>query len=92
MKKIVAVCGLGMGSSMMLKMTIQDAVDKNNIKAKVESTDLGSAKSMEADIYILSSDLANNAKDFSGTVVIIKNIADENEVEEKLLEALKKDE
>lgn len=88
--KIVTVCGLGMGSSMMLKMTVQDVLDKNKIKAKVESTDLGSAKSMNADIYVLSNDLAKNASEFNGTIAVIKNIADEDEVEEKLLEAINK--
>ncbi len=86
--KIVAVCGLGMGSSMMLKMSIEDALDEANIKADLESTDLGSAKSMNADIYVLSADLSKNTEDFSGQVIVINNLSDSEEVKEKLLKAL----
>ncbi len=88
--KIVAVCGLGMGSSMMLKMSIEDALNKANIKADLESADLGSAKSMNADIYVLSADLSKNVEEFSGEVIIIKNLSDSEEVKDKLLKALEK--
>jgi len=88
--KIVAVCGLGMGSSMMLKMSIEDALNEANIKADLESADLGSAKSMNADIYVLSADLSKNVEEFSGEVIIIKNLSDSEEVKDKLLKALEK--
>lgn len=88
--RIVVVCGLGVGSSLMLKMTIQDVLDEESIRAKLESTDIGSAKGMNADIYVLSSDLERNTQDFSGIVVVIKNITDVKEVREKLLKAIQK--
>ncbi len=86
--KIVATCGLGMGSSMMLKMSIEDALKEAGIKADLESVDLGSAKSMNADIYVLSKDLERNASDFGGEVIVIDNISDSEEVKEKLLKAV----
>lgn len=86
--KIVAVCGLGMGSSMLLKMTVEDALNEAGIKADVDSADLGSAKSMNADIYVLSADLQKNTQDFSGEVVIINNLSDAEEVKEKLLKVI----
>ncbi len=86
--KIVATCGLGMGSSMMLKMSIEDALKEAGIKAELESVDLGSAKSMNADIYVLSKDLERNASEFGGEVLVIDNISDSQEVKEKLLKAI----
>ena len=35
MLHIVAVCGLGMGSSLIMKMTIQSALDSLGVDAKV---------------------------------------------------------
>lgn len=89
--KIVAVCGLGMGSSMMLKMSIDDVLKAEGIKAKLESVDVGSAKGMNADIYVLSQELEKNAKDFSGKVIVIKNLTDTDEIRDKLLAVLNKE-
>ncbi len=89
--KIVAVCGLGMGSSMMLKMSIDDVLKAEGIKAKLESVDVGSAKGMDADIYVLSQELEKNAKDFSGKVIVIKNLTDTDEIRDKLLAVLNKE-
>lgn len=88
--KIVAVCGLGMGSSMMLKMSIDDVLKEEGIKAKLESVDIGSAKGMNADIYVLSQDLERNARDFTGKVIVIKNLTDTDEIRDKLLDVLNK--
>lgn len=41
--KILAVCGFGVGSSMVLKFTIEKALAELGIEAEVENTDLTSA-------------------------------------------------
>ncbi len=86
--KIIAVCGLGMGSSMMLKMSIEDVLNEEKIKADLESVDIGSAKGMSADIYILSKDLERNTKEFTGEVIVINNLTDTDEIKEKLLKSI----
>ena len=83
--KIVALCGLGVGTSMMLKMTIEEVLAEEGIKARVDSCDLGSAKTQGADYFVVSRDLESKASALDGEVIFIDNLADEEEVREKLM-------
>ena len=47
--KILAVCGMGFGSSMMLKMTIEKILKEKGITADVETADFTTASSIYAD-------------------------------------------
>ena len=47
--KFVAVCGFGVGSSLILAMSLQKVADKLGIDAEVENTDLTSAHSIDCD-------------------------------------------
>ena len=42
--KVLAVCGVGMGSSLMMKMTIESALKKLGVKAEVTHTDFASMR------------------------------------------------
>ena len=55
--KILAVCGFGVGSSMVLKMSIDKVVKELGLKATVENTDLSTAKATPADVYFTSNEL-----------------------------------
>ncbi|HEY8364530.1 MAG TPA: PTS sugar transporter subunit IIB [Haloplasmataceae bacterium] len=81
--KIVTVCGLGMGSSLILKMTVQSALKELGIKAEVEHWDMGTIKSKVADIIITTTGFTKN---FEGqnNVIFINNIVDKKEVKEAL--------
>ena len=52
--KILAVCGFGVGSSMVLKMTIDKVIKELGLKATAENTDLSTAKATPADVYFTS--------------------------------------
>lgn len=60
--KILAVCGFGVGSSMVLKMSIDKVVKELGLKATVENTDLSTAKATPADIYFTSNELLTELK------------------------------
>ena len=87
--KIVTVCGMGFGTSLMLKMTIQDILSQEGISAEVEAWDLSSVKGRTADIFFASEDMKSNLHDIKGKIVFIKNLIDVEEVKKKVLEALK---
>ena len=50
--KILAVCGFGVGSSMVLKMTIDKVIKELGLTATAENTDLSTAKATPADVYL----------------------------------------
>ena len=88
--KIIAVCGFGVGSSMLLKMKVDEMLKKNGIDANVETADIGSASSISCNIIFTSNELAGKLKaNVSVPVIAISNFLDVNEIEEKGLPVVK---
>ncbi len=83
--KILAVCGMGFGSSMMLKMTVELVLKELNLVADVETADFSTAASLPADLIVTNADFAKQLDDGSKPVIAIDNIADSQEVKEKLI-------
>ena len=82
--KIMAVCGSGLGSSFMMEMNIKKVLKKINITADVEHSDLGSVTPDVADVFVMAKDIAFSANLPEDKVIIINNIIDLNEVEQKI--------
>lgn len=83
--KILAVCGFGVGSSMVLKMTIDKVVKEMGIKATVENTDLSSAKAETADVYFTSKELATElSNSVKNPVYPVKKYMDKEEVKSQM--------
>src|SRR5690606_13054857 len=49
---VVTVCGVGMGSSLILRMTAEKAFAELGVPARVEATDVSSAKSLRPDVIL----------------------------------------
>lgn len=86
---IVTLCGLGVGSSLMLKMTVEEILEEEGIRGRVENLDLGSAKAKQADIYVVSKDMNTNMRDIEGKIIYIENLTDKEELRKKLVEIIK---
>lgn len=85
MKKILTVCGVGQGTSLILKMTVEDVLTDLGVNADVENTDVSTAQSVPADLIVLSADLANTLGDSTDAeVVIVNNYFDKEEVKTAL--------
>ncbi|MFP4287481.1 MAG: PTS sugar transporter subunit IIB [Candidatus Izemoplasmataceae bacterium] len=83
--KILAVCGFGVGSSMVLKMTIDKVVRKLGIDAEVENADISTAKSSKCDAIFTSYDLAESLKDTVNVPVLpVKRYMSIEEVTEQI--------
>ncbi|WP_217550122.1 PTS sugar transporter subunit IIB [Pantoea sp. GbtcB22] len=88
--KIMAVCGAGLGSSFMMEMNIKKVLKKLEVTAEVEHSDLGSVTSDLANVFIMGRDIAYSANLPSEKVIVINNIIDIKELEEKLKEYFNK--
>ena len=86
MKKIVAVCGQGIGTSVLLKMNVEKVLRKLGITAQVTAADIQMALSTveAADILCTSADLASEFTDVPAKVVVIDNFTNLSEIESKL--------
>ncbi len=90
--KILAVCGMGIGTSMILKMQIEKAVKILGLQAKVDLADISTARGLavSADIIITSEELAERIGDVNAPIITITNFMDVNEMTEKLREVVSK--
>lgn len=86
--KIVAVCGTGLGSSFMLEMNIKKVLKEMGITAEVSHTDLASVIENEADLFVMSRDLAGSTN--ISNKVSLSNIINLTEIKEKLSEEIEK--
>ncbi len=86
--RIATLCGMGFGTSMMLKLFIDDILKAEHIKAETLPWDLGTFKGQSADIVVAASDMAMHLKNTNARVVLIKNLVDKNEIREKILKAI----
>ncbi|MFT8410693.1 MAG: PTS sugar transporter subunit IIB [Schleiferilactobacillus perolens] len=83
--KILAVCGFGVGSSMVLKMTLDKVVKDLDIDATVENTDIATAKATDADVYFTSQELLPDLQESTkNPVYAVKKYMDKGEVRDKL--------
>jgi PTS system ascorbate-specific IIB component len=86
--RIATLCGMGFGTSMMLKLFIEDILKAEGIRAEIVPWDLGSFKGQQADIVVAPKDMAMHLKDAQSTVVLINNLVDKKEIKEKILKAI----
>lgn len=86
--RIATLCGMGFGTSMMLKLFIDDILKAEGLKAETIPWDLGSFKGQQTDIIVAPVDMAMHLKGAQAKVVLIRNLVDKKEIKEKILQAI----
>jgi len=87
--KILAVCGSGLGSSLMLGMSIKDVLKKMGVTGvQVDHSDLSGVTKGMADYIICGRDIANAMERFD-KVIALDSILSKQELTEKLTVVLK---
>jgi len=88
--KITLVCGNGLGTSLMMEMSIKNIVKDLGVAAEVDHVDLGSAKGTSSDIFVGTSDIAEQlvAQQVGGKIVSLQNMVDKVAMKERISAAL----
>lgn len=88
--KILAVCGMGLGSGLLLRMQAEKALAQLGVEADVEVADIGSARAMAqtADIVLTSEELSRQLGEVKARIVTITNFVNLDEMVQKLGAAL----
>jgi PTS system ascorbate-specific IIB component len=88
--RILTVCGMGLGTGLLLRMNTEASLARIGVDAQVEVADIATAKGMGADydIVLTSSELAEQLGSVKGVLITIHNFIDKAEIEMKLREAL----
>ena len=92
--KILAVCGMGLGSALVLRMQAEKALKELGLTAELEVTDIGTARAIapSADLILTSDELAPQLGAVKPRVVTISNFIDLREMVTKLKAALEQPE
>ena len=94
--KVLAVCGLGIGSSIILKINVGKVLDELGVKDySLDVADIGSAQSIHFDMAVTSVELAgvlskNMKEEDKFRVLAISNFVDKNEMKEKVKTCLER--
>jgi ascorbate PTS system EIIB component len=88
MKKVLVVCGNGLGSSFIVEMNVKKALEELGLQAEVSHTDLASSKSEEADLYLGAQDIVENLEDGNRKFVGLVNLLDQEAIKKALSENL----
>jgi PTS system ascorbate-specific IIB component len=86
--KIATLCGMGFGTSLMLKMFIDEILKDIGMKATVVAWDLGTFKGQQADIVVAPMDMEPHLRSAQAKVLLIRNLVDKQALREKLVPIL----
>lgn len=88
--KILAVCGMGLGSGLVLRMQAEKALREIGVQADLEVADIGTARALAstADLILTSEELAQQLGEVKPRIVTISNFIDLREMVDKLSAAL----
>jgi PTS system ascorbate-specific IIB component len=84
--KIVVMCGIGLGTSAILKVNAERALERLEIEAIVQATDVAGVRSVAADAQVIltSSELVDAIGKTNADVIVINNYFDVDELVAKL--------
>jgi PTS system ascorbate-specific IIC component len=85
---VLAVCGAGMGSSLILRTTAEKALNQLGVEASLSHTDVSSARGQSPDVVIAQPTYLSELGDLAPVMVPITSFVDANHVRERLAEKL----
>lgn len=90
MKKGLVVCRTGMGSSMMLRIKLEQVISENNLDIDLEHDVLSAITNYDVDFVVTMNDLVDQVKDDVKAVIGVEDLMDKKELKAKLLDYLNK--
>lgn len=88
--KIIAVCGMGIGTSVLLKLNAEKVLKMLDLEATVEAADVASVRkvSFDAQIILTTPDLLDQLQGLPAEIISIEHVFDLEELSIKLSKAL----
>lgn len=86
MYKALVACRAGVGSSLMLKIKVNQVISENNFPIVVEHSSIDGVAGFNGDVIITLTDVAGEleAKGVTKPIISIVNIIDKEEIKTKL--------
>lgn len=90
MKRGLVVCRTGMGSSMMLRIKLEQVISENNLDIDLEHDVLSAITNYDVDFVVTMNDLVDQVKDDVKVVIGVEDLMNKKELKAKLLDYLNK--
>lgn len=88
---VLTVCGVGMGSSLMLRMNAEKALERLGVAARVEHSDLSGARSTRSDVVIGQGMHTEELEGTAPVIISIINFMDIDGLTRQLADALQEE-
>ena len=85
---ILTVCGVGSGSSLILRMYTEDVLEDLGIRYTISAGQASEGRGTNADIVMCAPEFAKVCEGSSAQIVIVKNFTNKEEIRKVLSEAL----
>ena len=85
----MVVCGFGLGSSMVLKLTLDGVLKEENIQVDTFCSDEATARGQRFDAVFTSKEMQRLFENIEKPVVVIENFLSKDEVRQKGLDIVK---
>ncbi len=88
--KIIAVCGMGIGTSVLLKINAEKVLKMLGVDATVEAADMATARgaAFDAQVVLTTPELVESLKGLNAEIIAIDHFFDLEELNTKLSKAL----
>lgn len=87
--KVLAVCGLGMGTSLILRMTTETVLQRLGVAADVDNSDLSAARSTGAHLIVGQGMHVDELDGAAPVIVTVEDFVDEDALESRIRPALR---
>ncbi|MBM3138363.1 MAG: PTS sugar transporter subunit IIB [Chloroflexi bacterium] len=88
MIEIVTACGVGMGTSLLLRMYTEDVLQVLGVDARVQALDASQARGAKADLILTSPALVEVCSGGKAEVRVIKSFVNKEEIRSVLVSFL----
>ncbi|MDM8213955.1 PTS sugar transporter subunit IIB [Enterococcus hirae] len=82
--KILTVCGMGSGSSLILKMNVDDILSSMGKDADVEACDIGSVGGQAVDLIISTKEFTDPLSEYPVDKIFVTNVVNKSDLEAQL--------
>ncbi len=87
--RIMTVCGFGLGTSLVLRMTLDDVLDHHGLQAETFCADADTASSQHFDLVVTSKEMSGRFEDIGVPVIVIDDFMSAGEVSEKVIPVIR---
>lgn len=81
---ILTVCGMGSGSSLILKMNVDEILANEGRDANVEACDVGSVGAHDADLVMATHEFEDELAEFPVAKIFVTNVVNKANIKQQL--------